>query len=110
MDTLETIKDQIANNSVLLYMKGDPNAPQCGFSAQAVQALMSCGERFAYVDILQHPDIRAELPKYANWPTFPQLYLQGELVGGCDIIVDMFQKGELQDMVKKAASESKDQA
>lgn len=71
MDIIETIKEQIANNPVLLYMKGSPNAPQCGFSARATQAVMGCGEKFAYVDILQNPEIRANLPIYANWPTFP---------------------------------------
>ena len=75
MDIIETIKEQIASNTVLLYMKGSPNAPQCGFSARASQALMGCGEKFAYVDILQNPEIRANLPKYANWPTFPQLWV-----------------------------------
>ena len=103
MDIIETIKDQIANNTILLYMKGSPNAPQCGFSARAAQAVMGCGEKFAYVDILQNPDIRAELPKYANWPTFPQLWVKGELVGGSDIITEMFEKGELQSLIKEAA-------
>jgi len=65
---------------------------------------MQCGEQFAYVDILQNPDIRAELPKYANWPTFPQLWVEGELVGGCDIILEMFQQGELQPLIKAAAA------
>ena len=89
MDIMETIKDQITNNRVLLYMKGSPNQPQCGFSARAVQALASVGERFAYVDILSNPEIRSHLPIYANWPTFPQLWVDGELVGGCDIIAEM---------------------
>lgn len=102
MDIIETIKEQIANNPVLLYMKGSPNAPQCGFSARASQAVMACGEKFAYVDILQHPDIRANLPKYANWPTFPQLWVNGELIGGSDIILEMHQKGELQPLIKAA--------
>ncbi len=102
MDIIETIKDQIANNTILLYMKGSPNAPQCGFSARAAQAVMGCGEKFAYVDILQNPEIRAELPKYANWPTFPQLWVKGELVGGSDIITEMFEKGELQSLIKEA--------
>ncbi len=102
MDTIETIKEQVSSNPVLIYMKGAPNAPQCGFSARAVQALMSCGEKFAYVDILQHPDIRAELPKYANWPTFPQLWINGELVGGGDIIIEMQESGELQTLIKSA--------
>lgn len=87
MDIIETIKEQIANNTILLYMKGSPNAPQCGFSAKAAQAVMGCGEKFAYVDILQNPEIRANLPKYANWPTFPQLWVGGELVGGSDIML-----------------------
>ena len=82
MTTIEKIERQVKENPILLYMKGSPKLPSCGFSAQAVQALSSCGERFAYVDILQNPDIRAELPKYANWPTFPQLWVDGELVGG----------------------------
>ena len=107
MDILDTIKDQIESNDILLYMKGSPNQPQCGFSARTVQALMACGERFAYVDILTNPDIRANLPKYANWPTFPQLWVDGELVGGCDIITEMFESGELQTLIKdKAGAES----
>jgi monothiol glutaredoxin len=105
MDIIETIKDQIASNPVLLYMKGSPNAPQCGFSARASQAVMACGEKFAYVDILQHPDIRANLPKYANWPTFPQLWVNGELIGGSDIILEMHQKGELQPLIKAAVQQ-----
>lgn len=76
-------------------------------SAQAVQALSACGERFAYVDILQNPDIRAELPKYANWPTFPQLWVDGELVGGCDIVIEMYQRGELQQLIKETAAKYK---
>lgn len=106
MDIIETIKDQISTNSVLLYMKGSPNAPQCGFSARASQVLMSCGEKFAYVDILQNPEIRANLPKYGNWPTFPQLWVNGELVGGSDILIEMFEKGELQPLIKEAVAKS----
>lgn len=102
MDIIETIKEQIASNPILLYMKGSPNAPQCGFSARAAQVLISCGEKFAYVDILQHPDIRATLPKYANWPTFPQLWINGELIGGSDIILEMYEKEELQPLIKAA--------
>ncbi len=103
MDIIETIKEQIENNAILLYMKGSPNAPQCGFSQRATQALMACGEKFAYVDILANPDIRANLPAYANWPTFPQLWVDGELVGGCDIITEMHESGELEKIVKAAA-------
>ncbi|NQY36609.1 MAG: Grx4 family monothiol glutaredoxin [Alteromonadaceae bacterium] len=107
MDTIERIKEQIAENSILLYMKGSPKLPSCGFSSQASQALISCEEKFAYIDILQNPDIRAELPKYANWPTFPQLWIDGELVGGCDIILEMFQQGELQTLIKESAAKNK---
>ncbi|MBF6622344.1 MAG: Grx4 family monothiol glutaredoxin [Pseudomonas stutzeri] len=106
MEIIETIKEQIEKNPVLLYMKGSPNAPQCGFSSRASQAVMGCGEKFAYVDILQNPEIRAELPKYANWPTFPQLWVGGELVGGSDIILEMFEKGELQTLIKSAVGKT----
>ena len=78
METVEKIQQQISENPILLYMKGSPKLPSCGFSSQASQALMQCGEQFAFVDILQNPDIRAELPKFANWPTFPQLWVDGE--------------------------------
>jgi monothiol glutaredoxin len=103
MDIMDTIKEQIEGNPVILYMKGSPNAPQCGFSQRASQAVMACGKRFAYVDVLANPDIRANLPKYANWPTFPQLWVNGELVGGCDIIMDLHEKGELKSIVEAAA-------
>lgn len=106
MDVIETIKAQIAGNPILLYMKGSPNAPQCGFSARAAQAVMACGEKFAFVDILQNPDIRASLPTYANWPTFPQLWISGELIGGSDIILEMHEKGELQPLIKAAAGKA----
>lgn len=104
MDIFETIKEQIESNGILLYMKGSPNQPQCGFSARTVQALMACGERFAYVDILSNPEIRANLPQYANWPTFPQLWVDGELIGGCDIVTEMHESGELQPLIKDAAA------
>ena len=108
METIEKIKTQIAENPILIYMKGSPKLPSCGFSSQASQALMQCGEPFAYVDILQNPDIRAELPAYAEWPTFPQLWIDGELIGGCDIILEMFQKGELQPLIAEVAEKTKD--
>ena len=103
MDTVDTIREQIESNPIILYMKGSPNQPQCGFSARSVQELMACGERFAYVDILTNPEIRAKLPEYANWPTFPQLWISGELMGGCDIITEMQESGELEKLVKEAA-------
>ncbi len=98
METIDRIKQQIADNDILLYMKGSPKMPQCGFSAQSSQAIISCEVEFAYVDILSNPDIRSELPGYANWPTFPQLWYKGELIGGCDIIMEMYQKGELKSL------------
>lgn len=106
MDTMEKIKQQIADNSIILYMKGSPNMPQCGFSARASQALIACNAEFAHVDVLANPDIRATLPAYANWPTFPQLYINGELVGGCDIILELYETGELQTMVQDAMSKA----
>jgi monothiol glutaredoxin len=96
MDTIEKIKQQIAENPVILYMKGSPEQPQCGFSARAAQTLQACGVSFAHVDVLANPDIRQTLPLVANWPTFPQLYVQGELIGGSDIIAELYASGELQ--------------
>jgi len=104
MNTLETIKEQIEGNTILLYMKGTPTFPQCGFSALTVQNLSKCNEKFAFVNILESPDIRAELPKYAEWPTFPQLWINGELVGGCDIVSDLAETGELAEMVSSATA------
>lgn len=106
MEIMDTIKDQIQSNPIILYMKGSPNQPQCGFSARTVQSLMSCGERFAFVDVLTNPDVRAHLPTYANWPTFPQLWVGGELVGGCDIVCEMFDKGELQTLIQETVGSS----
>jgi monothiol glutaredoxin len=100
-----TIQEQIDSNSILLYMKGNPEQPQCGFSAQTVQVLMACGKRFAFVDVLSNPEIRANLPQVSNWPTFPQLFIDGELVGGCDIVTEMYEKGELLPMIEKAAGD-----
>ncbi len=105
MDTLEKIKNQIESNTVILYMKGSPKQPQCGFSARAVQCLEACQAEFAYVDVLENPDIRATLPQYADWPTFPQLYVKGELVGGADIIMEMYQQGELLVLLQQAVVE-----
>ncbi len=102
MEILEVIKEQVESNPILLYMKGSPDQPQCGFSAQVSQALMACGGRFAFIDILANPEIRSNLPQYSDWPTFPQLFINGELVGGCDIITELYQSGELQGMVKDA--------
>ena len=105
MEVLEAIQQQVQENPILIYMKGSPDQPQCGFSSQASQMLISCGKRFAYIDILANPDIRANLPAYSEWPTFPQLFVNGELVGGCDIITEMYQSGELQPLLEEAAGE-----
>ena len=102
MDIMETIKQQIEQNPVILYMKGSPDAPQCGFSMRTSQAVMACGRRFAFVDVLSNPDIRAQLPVYANWPTFPQLWVKGELIGGCDIVTEMHENGELKPLIEAA--------
>ncbi|MGC1182189.1 Grx4 family monothiol glutaredoxin [Legionella sp.] len=104
MDTLEQIKKQIAENTILLYMKGSPKMPQCGFSARAIQCIESCGVDFAYVDVLANPDIRQTLPQVFDWPTFPQLYVKGELIGGSDIIAELFQQGELETMLRDAVA------
>lgn len=102
METMNKIKQQIADNPIILYMKGSPKLPQCGFSARAVQCIDACGVHFAYVDVLANPDIRQTLPEYKNWPTFPQLYVKGELVGGSDIIAALYEQGELETMLKEA--------
>jgi len=99
MDIEQEIKDQISSNPILLYMKGSPDSPQCGFSSRATQLLISCGKPFSFVDILSNPEIRANLPKVSNWPTFPQLFVDGELVGGSDIMVEMDENGELKKLI-----------
>ena len=100
MTALDRIRDQVTTNTVVLYMKGTPQFPQCGFSSKAAQVLQACGlQEFLAVNVLADPEIFENLPQYANWPTFPQLYVKGELVGGCDIMVDMYQKGEMQTLL-----------
>lgn len=106
MDVQEKIRQQIADNPVLIYMKGTPDFPQCGFSAQTVQALKQCGAEFGYVNVLEEPEIRATLPQVSSWPTFPQVFVNGELVGGCDIVAELYQSGELQKMVRGAATQT----
>lgn len=100
---IETIKQQISSNSIMLYMKGTPQFPQCGFSGQVAQILKLSGiDSYGHVNILENPDIRQILPKYADWPTFPQLYVNGELVGGCDIVTELYQSGELANILAEA--------
>ena len=101
MSVQEKIKDQVTRNKVVLYMKGSPDFPQCGFSANAVNILRACGvEDLATVNVLEDPDIRQGIKEYANWPTIPQLYVNGEFVGGSDILMELYQSGELQQLLK----------
>jgi monothiol glutaredoxin len=103
MTPLDRIRDQVTNNTVVLYMKGTPQFPQCGFSSRAAQVLQACGlQDFLAVNVLADPEIFENLKYYANWPTFPQLYVKGELVGGCDIMIEMYQKGEIQKLLQEA--------
>jgi monothiol glutaredoxin len=103
MSTQDTIKEQVTKNRVVLYMKGTPDFPQCGFSANAVGILRACGvEDFFTVNVLENPDIRQGIKEFANWPTIPQLYVNGEFVGGSDILTEMFKSGELKTVLEKA--------
>ena len=95
------IKEQIEANPILLYMKGSPDSPQCGFSSRASQLLISCGKPFSFVDILTNPEIRTTLPSVSDWPTFPQLFINGELIGGSDIMNEMFDSGDLQKAINQ---------
>jgi monothiol glutaredoxin len=103
MDVTERIKQHIATEPVVLFMKGTPDFPQCGFSAQAVAALRQVGSKFHTVNIFEDLELRDELKRFSNWPTFPQLYVAGELIGGADITIQMFKSGELQQLIDKAA-------
>ena len=103
MSVQDTIRDQVKGHRVVLYMKGTPQMPQCGFSATATEILRRCGVTdYEAVDVLQDPEIRQGIKEYANWPTIPQLYVDGEFVGGCDIMREMYQSGELQTLLSKA--------
>jgi monothiol glutaredoxin len=95
----DRIKDTVDGNRIVLYMKGTPQFPQCGFSGRAVQILQACGADFASVDVLSDPDVRQGVKEYSNWPTIPQLYVNGKFVGGSDIMTELFQNGELQKIV-----------
>ncbi len=105
-DVKTRIEQQISENPVILYMKGTPQLPMCGFSMRTVEALKKCEQEFAYVNIIADPAIRETLPQISDWPTFPQLYVEGELVGGCDITMELADNGELKKMVDNAASKS----
>ena len=110
MDVMQRIDEAVKQNPVIIFMKGTPQIPQCGYSSRAAQALMACGEGFAHVNVLADPDVFQNLPRYANWPTFPQLYINGELVGGCDITLELYQKGDLQKMVQQATGKGESEA
>ena len=104
MSIEEKIKEQIKENSILIYMKGSPYEPRCGFSAKTVQALIDCGAEFSYVDILENQEVRQTLPEVSDWPTFPQLFVNGELIGGCDIVSELHGAGDLQSIIDKVSS------
>ena len=104
MDVLQRIDEQVKNNPIVIYMKGSPEAPQCGFSARAAATLAATGVEFSYVNVLTDAEIFENLPRYANWPTFPQIYIGGELAGGGDIIIEMAEKGELKGALEEAVA------
>ena len=106
MEIMDRIKDQVESNPVIIYMKGTPQMPMCGFSSRTVEALKQCNREFAYVNIIADPEVHENLPRYSDWPTFPQLYVNGELVGGCDITMELASSGELQKMVDQATAGS----
>jgi len=110
MDVLERIDEQVKSNPIVIYMKGTPQMPMCGFSSRTAQAMQGCGVEFAYVNVLADPEIFENLPRYQNWPTFPQIYVKGELIGGHDIVMEMYQKGELQPLLQEAAGKKAGEA
>ena len=101
-DIIEQLKTIISENPVILFMKGSPDFPQCGFSMRTAQALKGCDTEFVYVDVLAAPEVRQNLPRVSNWPTFPQVFVNGELIGGCDIVLEMYQSGELKTVLQAA--------
>lgn len=102
MDINERIQSLVAAQPIVLFMKGTPQFPMCGFSSRTVQALKAVGATIHSINVLEDPEIRANLPRYSNWPTFPQLFIHGELIGGCDITLELYESGELERMVKDA--------
>ena len=101
---VERIDAYLTSNAIVLFMKGSPDFPQCGFSAQVVNALRMCRASFTHVNILEDAELRQALKTYASWPTFPQLYVEGEFVGGCDIVMDLYQSGDLSKMIRQAGA------
>lgn len=107
MNVMERLQKQVDENPVVIYMKGTPTFPQCGFSMRTSQALAACGEEFLAVNIFEDAEVYQSLKQFSNWPTFPQVYIGGQFVGGCDITLDLFERGELQQMVKDAVAAGK---
>ena len=101
-DVMERIREQVESNPIVLFMKGSPEMPMCGFSSRTAQALSACGVEYGYVNVLTDPEVFEQLPRYADWPTFPQLFINGELIGGHDITLELYQSGELKRMVAAA--------
>ncbi|WP_150048647.1 MULTISPECIES: Grx4 family monothiol glutaredoxin [Methylomonas] len=101
MSVVERIQEQLTSYPVVLYMKGTPDFPQCGFSGRVVQVLQACNADYRAINIFEEPEVREALKSYSNWPTYPQLYINGELVGGCDIVMDLYNRGELEKMLVK---------
>ena len=99
MSILDRIRSEVESQPIVLFMKGTPTFPMCGFSSRVVQALKACGAEFHSINVLEEPEIRANLPRYSNWPTFPQLFIHGELIGGCDITMELYESGELARMI-----------
>lgn len=107
MNVQDKIRQQVESNDIILYMKGSPQFPQCGFSGRATQLLQACGAKFATVDVLADPEVREGIKQFGNWPTIPQLYIKGQLIGGSDVMMDLYQKGELQKLVAEAQGGAK---
>ena len=106
MDVMDRIREQVEQNPIIIYMKGTPQFPMCGFSMRAASALQECGVPFAYVNVLQDAEIFENLPRFADWPTFPQVYVDGDLIGGCDITLELHAKGELKGLLEAAATKA----
>ncbi len=104
MDILDRIKQTVEGQPIVLFMKGTPQFPMCGFSSRTAQVLQAVGAQYHSVNVLEDPEVRANLPRFSNWPTFPQLFINGELIGGCDITIELYEKGELQQLVAEAGS------
>ena len=102
---MDRIKQYVDENPVVIFMKGTPQFPMCGFSSRTAEALKQCGQEFAYVNVIADQEVMQNLPRFADWPTFPQVYINGELVGGCDITLELFEQGELKKMVEEASAQ-----